>query len=62
MEFPGEGMRRTESAATVVIEIQAPEGAQLVLDIAQALGQVERLGEGGAHLGSLGRRGAERGV
>ena len=62
MEFPRERLRRTKSAHAGVIEVQPSEGAQLVLDIAEVLGNVEYLRERGDHLGSLGRRGTQRGV
>jgi hypothetical protein len=44
------------------MEMQTPESAQLVIDVAQPLGQVERLRKGRAHLRSLARRNANRGV
>src|SRR5882724_4322660 len=43
-------------------KIQASESAQLVLIVAKALCNFERLGERRAHLGSLGCRCAQRGV
>src|SRR6266478_9927144 len=54
--------RSTVSTASGVIEIQAPESAQLVLGVAKALRNLECLRERGAHLGNLGCRCAQRGV
>src|SRR5258708_5505161 len=54
--------RSTMSTAPGVIEIQTPEGAQLVFGVTKAPRDVECLREGRAYLGSLGCRCAQRGV
>ena len=54
--------RSTVSTARGVKEIQAPESAQLVLQVAEALRDGERIRECGAHLRSLGGRCAQSGV
>ena len=62
MELLRKWQRSTVSTAPGVIEIQAPESAQLVLGVAKALRDVECLRERRAHLGSLRCRCAQRGV
>src|SRR5258708_25605295 len=54
--------RSTVSIARGVKEIQAPESAQLILDVAKALRNVECLRKRLAHLRSYGCRCAQRGV
>ena len=62
VELLREWQRSTVSTAPGVIEIQAPESAQLVLGVAKALRDIEHLGERCAHLGNIGRRRAQRSV
>src|ERR1700752_3916070 len=54
--------RSTISAGRGVIGIKTPEGAQLVLGVAKAVSNVERLRERRAQLGSLGCRRPQRGL
>src|SRR5258708_17957040 len=60
MELLRKWQRSTVSIAPGVIEIQAPESAQLILRVAKALRNVECLGERLAHLRSFGCRCAQR--
>src|SRR5580704_18992170 len=61
MDLLRKWQRSTVSISPGVIETQAPQSAQLILQVAKTLRNIERLRERLAHFGAVGCRCAQRG-